>query len=79
MKNVAGPGFRVETPGLHIQLTAYCTTRAQQLKTGHKNEMEESTGHLKVNMSIIYAHTVNATLFFCVSFYMKSLNVTRER
>ena len=34
---------------------------------------------LKVNMSIVCAHTVNATSFFRAGFYVTSSNVTRER
>ena len=34
---------------------------------------------LKLNMSIVCAHTVNATSFFRAGFYVTSSNVTRER
>ena len=34
---------------------------------------------LKVNMSIVCAHSVNATSFFRAGFYVTSSNVTRER
>ena len=41
--------------------------------------ISERDGEIKVNMSIVCAHTVNATSFFRAGFYVTSSNVTRER
>ena len=45
----------------------------------HKFAWRGSYFPLKVNMSIVCAHTVNATSFFRAGFYVTSSNVTRER
>ena len=50
-------------------------------KTEHKVHIPYVTqfSHLKVNMSIVCAHSLNATSFFRAGFYVTSSNVTRER